>query len=224
MFHNILNNLKKLHNNSNQSQKSNILSVISYDNIKIKLRKLGYKFSNTQFNTSKKKRSSDSFNLKVYKRSVPLSKQKLSEGHKEEIIQFLNDNSRYASAKNENIKYLESSKKEIYLNYIIYSKYKKITYNTFLIYCPKYFKVGKRRTDVCGICELGKNLNKINVVNLSNEEKVEFDRNTYIVQKHKLVYQNQKQNFETIKDKLEERSCILILDFKENFKLSYGGN
>ena len=69
-----------------------------------------------------------------------------------------------------------------------------------------------------------KNFNKINVVNLSNEEKAEFDRNTYIVQKHKLVYQNQKQNFETIKDKLEERSCILILDFKENFKLSYGGN
>ena len=88
VFHNIQNNLKKLHRNAVQSQKSDILYVISYDNIKIKLRKLGYKFSNTQFNTSKKKRLSDSFNLKVYKRSAPLSKQKLSEGHKEEFIHF----------------------------------------------------------------------------------------------------------------------------------------
>ena len=56
------------------------------------------------------------------------------------------------------------------------------------------------------------------------EEKKEYDRNKEILNKHKKVVENQKLYYNKLKDSLENDSCLIILDFKENFKLSYGGN
>ena len=41
----ILNNIKLLHINANKEQKSNILSVVSYDYMKPVLKEIGFKFS-----------------------------------------------------------------------------------------------------------------------------------------------------------------------------------
>ena len=59
----ILNNIKLLHINANKEQKSNILSVVSYDYMKLVLKEIGFKFSKKQFNTAKKKRLNENITL-----------------------------------------------------------------------------------------------------------------------------------------------------------------
>ena len=52
----------------------------------------------------------------------------------------------------------------------------------------------------------------------------EYTRNIDILNKHKQVVENQKWAYNYIVNNLDNENCILILDFKENFKLSHGGN
>ena len=94
---------------------------------------------------------------------------------------------------------------------------RQITYNTFLKYCPKNYKKGKKRTDVCGICKIGKKLSNINVKTLNNRDKKEYKRNIEILDKHKKVVEHQKLYYNEIKNSLQSDSCLIILDFKENF-------
>ena len=49
----ILQNIKALHGNVENDQKSNILSIVSYDNMKYLLRNIGFKFSSKQYNNEK---------------------------------------------------------------------------------------------------------------------------------------------------------------------------
>ena len=91
-------------------------------------------------------------------------------------------------------------------------------------YCPKYYKIPKRKTDVCGICELGNGFKNVNISRLNNEEKNKLKKNIQIYEKHKKVVDNQKFHFNKIKNNLNNNNCIIILDFKQNFKLSFGGN
>ena len=52
----ILNNIKLLHINANKEQKSDILSVVSYDYMKPVLKEIEFKFSKKQFNNAKKEK------------------------------------------------------------------------------------------------------------------------------------------------------------------------
>ena len=164
----ILNNIKLFHTNANKEQKSNILSVVSYDYIKPVLKEIGFKFSKKQFNTAKKKRLNDNITLNKYKRYIPECKRKLSEEEKNKIIYYLDYYSKESTNINEKIRYLEYSKKFIYQKYYQTDNNRKITYNTFLKYCPKYYKIPKRKTDVCGIYELGNGFKNINISILNN--------------------------------------------------------
>src|ERR1700691_5051084 len=84
----ILNNIKELHKNANNEQKSNILSVVAYDYMKPILKKIGFKFSNNQFKNAKNKRINENISLNKYKRHVPESKTKLNEEDKYNIMLF----------------------------------------------------------------------------------------------------------------------------------------
>ena len=185
---------------------------------------MGYKFTSSQFKKAIEKRVNKDFNLKGYLRNVPKSKKKLNELEISTIKDYLDIYSRESSSKDINVKYLEYSKKFIYNKYINDPITRKISYNTFLQYCPKNFKKGKKRTDVCGICEIGKKLSNINVKSLNSRDKKEYNRNIDILNKHKKVVENQKWAYNHIINNLDNESCVLILDFKENFKLSHGGN
>ena len=213
-----------MHINANKEQKSNILSVVSYDYMKPVLKEIGFKFSKKQFNTAKKKRLNENITLNKYKRYIPECKRKLSEEEKNKIIYYLDYYSKESTNINEKIRYLEYSKKFIYQKYYQTDNNRKITYNTFLKYCPKYYKIPKRKTDVCGICELGNGFKNINISRLNNEEKNKLKKNIEIYEKHKKVVDNQKFHFNKIKINLNNNHCIIILDFKQNFKLSFGGN
>ena len=52
----ILNNIKKLHNNAINEQKSNILSLVAYKYLNPTLKELGFKYSSKQFKNAEKKR------------------------------------------------------------------------------------------------------------------------------------------------------------------------
>ena len=85
----ILNNIKLLHTNGIKEQKSNILSVVSYDYMKPVLKEIGFKFSKKQFNTAKKKRLNENITLNKYKRYISEFKRKLNEEEKNKIILYL---------------------------------------------------------------------------------------------------------------------------------------
>ena len=71
---------------------------------------------------------------------------------------------------------------------------------------------------------MGKNYNNINFNRLNENEKIKLKRNIEIYNKHQIVVENQKTRYNKIKNNLNYNHCILILDFKENFKISYVGN
>ena len=110
----ILNNIKKLYNNVRSDQKTNILSIVSYDNIKNLLRNIGFKFTKSQFQKATLNRIKEIFNLNSYKRSVPKSKKKLNKQEIQNILSYIDYYSRESSSKENNVKYLEYSKKYIY--------------------------------------------------------------------------------------------------------------
>ena len=66
MYNQFLQNLKKLHTKANNDQKSNILSIVAYDNMRKILRNFGFKFSDKQFRNAKNKRENNNINLKKY--------------------------------------------------------------------------------------------------------------------------------------------------------------
>ena len=153
------------------------------------------------------------------KRSNNINVNRLNEEDKYNIICYLDYYPKQSSGDNDEIRYLEYTKKFIYNQYIKNDDNRKITYNIFIKYIPKKYKIGKRKTDMCGICVLGKRL--VNVNRLSEEGKTELKRNSEIYQSHLKIVENQKYMFNRIKNNLKEYDCILILDFKENFRLNY---
>lgn len=218
----IIENIRKLHSNAPINQKSNILSVVSYNSLKKLLRDSKFKFSDSQFSIARNKRKEDRITLDNYQRHVPYTKRKIAANVVEKIKEYLNKFSR-ESPHEDGVKYLERSKKEIYRAYINEER-DNITYGTFIKYFPKNYKKGVKRTDVCGICELSKTILKKTYSSLSKEDKKEYEMTKDIYDMHKLVVDNQKTQFNLLKENLSDESCILILDYKENFKLSFGGH
>ena len=54
----------------------------------------------------------------------------------------------------------------MHTRYISNKDNRQITYNTFLKYCPKNFKKGEKRTDIYGICKIGKKVIKYKFKNI----------------------------------------------------------
>lgn len=218
----IIENIRKLHSNAPMNQKSNILSVVAYSSIKKMLRSKNFQFTDGQFSTARNKRKSGRITLNNYQRYVPYCKRKVSANVVEKIVKCLDKFSR-ESPHEENVKYLERSKKEIYRAYINENN-RYITYGSFIKYCPKNYKKGEKRTDVCGICELSKKILKNEYSSLNEKDKKEYKITQEIYNMHRIVVENQKTQFDLLKTTLSVNDCILILDYKENFKLSYGGH
>ena len=61
-------------------------------------------------------------------------------------------------------------------------------------------------------------------MNSNPKEKKELKRNLKIYEVHWTVVKNQKEQFKLLIKRLNIDSCILILDFKENFKVTESGN
>ena len=90
MYTEYMKNLKVLHDSVNNDQKSNILSLVAFDNNRKNLRNLGFKFSDKQFRNALIKKENNKFTLEKNKRVQPKSKKPLNNEEKNKIIEILN--------------------------------------------------------------------------------------------------------------------------------------
>ena len=110
-------NILKLYNNASNDNKSHILSMVAYDELKKYLKEIGFKFTKKQFENAKNKKNSNEFVLKKYKRHIPESKKKINDQDINNIKNYLNKYSRIYDENEDSIKYLEQTKKFIYNRY-----------------------------------------------------------------------------------------------------------
>ena len=195
-------NILKLYNNASNDNKSHILSMVDYDELKKYLKEKGFKFTKKKFENAKNKKNSNEFTLKKYKRHIPESKKKINDQYINNIKNYLNKYSRIYDENEDSIKYLEQTKKFIYKRYSDDENNRKITYNTFIKNIPKNYKYSKRRTDMCGICSIGENLHKIDKNKLNDKEKEELKEQIELYENHLKVVQNQKDQYNKLKNNL----------------------
>lgn len=55
----------------------------------------------------------------------------------------------------EKLRFLEENLLFIHKKYLEIPENRRITYNTFRNYVPKYYKYATKKSDMCGICEFG---------------------------------------------------------------------
>ena len=140
-----------------------------------------------------RKQKGESFNLNNYRRHVPKSRMPLSETTLQIIKSYLDKNSRQSYTGEKNI--LEITKRAIFRKLNREFPSIKLSYSSYMKHCPKEYKLGSRRTDVCGICKWGRNMHKINYRELNNEKKVKYDKwkNGYL--KHRKIVETQREQY-----------------------------
>ena len=214
----ILDNLKKLYVNCKKNQKSNIIQIVSNIFSRKYLNKYGFEVTKTIYTTSKRKAENEEFNLNDYKRFKPLSKLKTSNEIKNQIVKFTKKYSIESkkTLNNQNVFFLQQTKKYIYEKYLENYPNSKICLSTFKKAIPSYFKKPKRESDKCPICDLGKNLISKKILN--DDEKLQKD----IFLKHEKFKQIQNENYKGQLEKLDDNECIVIMDFKQNIELGKG--
>ena len=143
-------NILKLYNNASNDNKSHILSMVAYDELKKYLKEIGFKFTKKQFENAKNKKNSNEFTLKKYKRHIPESKKKINDQDINNIKNYLNKYSRIYDENEDSIKYLEQTKKFIYKRYSEDENNRKITYNTFIKNIPKIINTVKEE-QICAV-------------------------------------------------------------------------
>ena len=74
---------------------------------------------------------------------------------------------------------------------------------------------------MCGVCVLGKGLDKVNITRLNEHGRIKLQKNKELYQNHLKIVENQNIMFNRIKNNLDDADCVIILDFKENFRLNY---
>jgi hypothetical protein len=243
---NVLNMYNKCQNKSVFSKKV-ILSLVSHVPLKI-LKIFGFKISQNQFTSARKHSQKFGAGVETPKQIQPLSKQRLNEKFQKSIENFFLSNSSPASNRTIKIKkeifpvfYTNENYKNLFKKFIDETNIN-ISYSTFYKYKPKQIKTGKKKTDMCNDCEIGKNSKKI-LKNLyesvhfdckhgNNENEIYDDcfdeknlkilenlkKNISYYENHKFQKNQQRLSFNlSCNDKLDDE-CI----FKENISVQQG--
>ena len=122
-------------------------------------------------------------------------------------------------ARNHPVYYLTLPKSKIYKRMIEENPSVKLSISTFYRLCDKNFKKPTKKTDVCPVCKRAKSLLKKITSNLPENLRTEYLEEYKAYEQHYLVGQNQREVFNYQKNNLEEGSCIIVMDFKQNIKL-----
>ncbi|OMJ17474.1 hypothetical protein AYI70_g5948 [Smittium culicis] len=123
---------------------------------------------------------------------------------------------------------IKTSKLEIYQKIISEDPNLLLGLSTFYRLCPKNFKKSKKRTDMCPICINGeKNLKRLRSLDNSGtavtgeiRDKLQYEINNY--EGHKEIKKKQIIAYKSCLNKLESNECVVIMDFKENFRIGGG--
>ena len=74
---------------------------------------------------------------------------------------------------------------------------------------------------MCVVCFLGKGLDKVNITRLNEHGRIQLQKNKKLYQNHLKIVENQKTMHKRIKSNLSDTGYVVILHFKENFRLNY---
>jgi hypothetical protein len=99
----------------------------------------------------------------------------------------------------------------------------KISLSTFWKNIPKYFlKNGKKQTDICHLCEHGKQaLKKLESCN-DPDIKKELTKTIEEFKAHREIANRQRGSFNKQRQFIKQNEVLIICDFKENLKLGGG--
>ena len=118
------------------------------------------------------------------------------------------------------IKYsLLKTRKEIYENMVLNNEIS-ISISTFYKLVPNNIIKSKKLTDMCNICNLKKSLEKTKNSCTSNNTPVPeiIENDLMAISQHEKFYKHQNKQYNMDISNLDHRSCVIVIDFKENLK------
>jgi hypothetical protein len=217
----VLKRINLMHSNATNKHKSSLLSLISGCYSRNDLKEIGFQFSNTQYHTAMDKVKSNTFSLNDYQRHIPNSKKVVNQDIITLIINYLSLNSHESTVitnQNEPVYFLEKPKSEIYNQLKSENPNLKLSISKFYKLCPKNFKKPKKLTDMCPICINGKKAEKKLLT--TNSQQLADDVELY--HQHVFFKDEQRKCFKKSIENTTNTSCVIILDFKQNFKIGGG--
>lgn len=211
----IIKNILKLFNKTSKNERYAVLSIVADIISKKELRKSGFTFSNTMYETAKRKRNENEIEDRVINK--PKSKKRKGDDIKDLIKEQLNKYSEITCKihRNQPVLNLQQSKSYIYNKLIEENPEIILSKSTFYKLCPKNYQFSKKKTDMCDICVNGKKLEKRLGEN-SQDKRIKFFKD------HKELNLDQKNYYRRKIQNLEDDECIVVMDFKQNFKIGGG--
>lgn len=211
----LIKNVLKLFNKTEKMERYAVLSIVADIFSKKDLRKSGFIFSNTMYKTSKRKLNEFEIEDRIIYQ--PESKKRKGDDIKDLIKDKLTQYSELTCKihRNNPVFNLQQSKNYIYKKLIEENPGIKLCRSTFYKLCPKNYQYSKKKTDMCDICVNGKKLEKRLGEN-SQDKRIKFFKD------HKELNQDQKSYYRQKIQNLEDDECIVVMDFKQNFKIGGG--
>jgi hypothetical protein len=170
-INNILNNIKDLHNNTSRNKKYQVLSLVSNNFTRKELLQIGFKFSPGQFTKSRKdnviiSRPIQKINEEINTKYKPFLFENSREASnrtllvKRKIDEVIDNEDNHCQVANKKIcvpvRYLNNSITNLYTLYKNSNLNSKMGRSSFFKNIPPEYKKAKKRTDLCPICENGK--------------------------------------------------------------------
>ncbi|PVV01162.1 hypothetical protein BB560_004430 [Smittium megazygosporum] len=236
----VIHNLRQLHQScgSEKGTSSTVLSTVAGVYTASKLRDLGFEFSAKQYKLAKQKASNRYFCLKQKNHVFPESRARISEEIvtkvNEILEEFSNASTKTLITRGKNgentiqpIRILRNTRIYIYNQFKLRFPEAKLSLSKFYALCPKHYQNPSKKTDICSICIAG-NKAKLDLEQAKNSNSFDVFR-TVRLQKlvddfeaHQELEKMQKDAFKDQKQQLDKESCIVIADFKENFRIGGG--
>ena len=229
----VLENIKAMHAAAPTRHKSNVLALVANTYTRRDLTEGGFRFSSTQYCTAKRKADSGILSLSDYPRHVPPSRSAINQQTKALVVDYLRRNSRISSARGghgsadslEPTYFLEKPKRDIYRQLMAENPDTKLSLSKFYNLSPPNFKKAQKKTDMCEVCVSGEKLMRklgslpsttVPAVIEGMRHQVELYRQHVYFKDQQLKYYKQSIEHTTA------TSCVIIMDFKENFKIGGG--
>jgi len=94
----------------------------------------------------------------------------------------------------------------------------KVSLTTFRKLIPNHFKKGKKFTDMCDICEKGKEIEQQLKTVSSN---VDLQKEYQVYKHHYWIKKTQKKHYANVLNSLQQNQVVMIMDFKEKIQLGH---
>ena len=235
-----------MHRGAPLKYKSCLLSLVAGPHTKAELKAAGFRFSNTQFRTAKRKAVNQTFSLSDYERFVPPSRAPLAQETKNLVEEFLRRNSRESCSTTRRntsarrvpsspssaegfpeIYFLEKPKRQVYEELRAEYPELKLSLSKFYKLCPKNFKKATKKTDMCEVCVAGqkaeKKLNNLLSSPSPSPNHVALLREEVACYKQHVFFKEQQQQlYNRSIDRTTTSFCVVVVDFKENIRIGGG--